>query len=43
VLFKGGTAEDVESALEAVFVPIEVWNKFQEDYKQLSDLVYDLE
>jgi hypothetical protein len=43
VLFKGGTAEDVESALEAVFVPIEVWNIFQENYQKLSTLVYDLE
>ena len=43
VLFKGGTAEDVESALEAVFVPIEVWNAFQENYQKLSTLVYDLE
>ena len=43
VLFKGGTAEDVESALEAVFVPIEEWNAFQENYQKLSTLVYDLE
>lgn len=43
VLFKGGTAEDVENALEAVFLPIETWNTFQTEYQKLSTLVYDLE
>ena len=43
VLFKGGTAEDVETSLETVFLPIEVWNTFQENYQNLQALVSELE
>lgn len=43
VLFQGGTAEDVENTLEAIFLPIETWNTFQTEYQKLSTLVYDLE
>jgi hypothetical protein len=28
VLFDGGTAEDIEGALDTIFVPIAVWNTF---------------
>lgn len=43
VLFKGGTAEDIESTLSVIFLPIETWNSFQQEYQQLSTLVRDLE
>jgi hypothetical protein len=42
-LFKGGTPEDIENTLETIFVPIEIWNSFQEEYQRLSTLVQDLE
>ena len=41
-LFKGGTAEDIESTLEVIFLPIETWNTFQQEYVQMSNLVVDL-
>ena len=41
-LFKGGTAEDIESTLEVIFLPIETWNAFQQEYVQMSNLVMDL-
>ena len=43
VLFQGGTAEDIEGALDVIFLPIDVWNTFQAEYQKLSVLVYDLE
>lgn len=43
VLFQGGTVEDIESTLEVIFLPIETWNSFQEEYQQLTTLVKDLE
>lgn len=43
VLFKGGTAEDVETAMSTIFLPIETWNAFQQEYQQLATLVKDLE
>lgn len=42
-LFKGGTQEDIESTLEMIFVPVDVWNKFQEDYAKLSVIVKDIQ
>lgn len=42
VLFDGGTAEDIEGALDTIFVPINVWNTFQQDYQKLSELAQDL-
>ena len=41
-LFKGGTAEDIENTLEVIFLPIETWNAFQQEYAQMSNLVIDL-
>ena len=41
-LFKGGTAEDIESTLEVIFLPIETWNTFQQEYVQMANLVVDL-
>ena len=41
-LFKGGTVEDIESTLEVIFLPIETWNTFQQEYTQMSNLVVDL-
>ena len=41
-LFKGGTVEDIESTLEVIFLPIETWNTFQQEYVQMSNLVVDL-
>lgn len=43
VLFKGGTAEDVETTMSTIFLPIETWNAFQQEYQQLATLVKDLE
>lgn len=43
VLFQGGTAEDIESTLEVIFLPIETWNAFQQEYQQTATLVKDLE
>lgn len=43
VLFQGGTAEDIESTLEVIFLPIETWNTFQQEYQQTTTLVKDLE
>ena len=43
VLFQGGTAEDIESTLEVIFLPIETWNAFQQEYQQITTLVKDLE
>ena len=43
VLFQGGTAEDIESTLEVIFLPIETWNAFQQEYQQIATLVKDLE
>lgn len=43
VLFKGGTAEDIENTLGTIFLPIETWNTFYQEYQQLSTLVKDLE
>ena len=43
VLFQGGTAEDIESTLEVIFLPIETWNTFQQEYQQTATLVKDLE
>lgn len=41
-LFKGGTAEDIENTLEVIFLPIETWNTFQQEYIQMTNLVTDL-
>ena len=43
VLFQGGTAEDIENTLETIFLPIETWNKFYQEYQLLSELVKSLE
>lgn len=43
VLFKGGTAEDIETTLETIFLPIELWNSFQEEYRKIATLALDLE
>ena len=43
VLFKGGTAEDIEGTLETIFLPIETWNTFYQNYQQLFAQVQDLE
>lgn len=43
VLFKGGTAEDIETTLETIFLPIETWNSFQEEYQKMAALALDLE
>ena len=43
VLFQGGTAEDIENTLGTIFLPIETWNKFQQEYQLLSELVKSLE
>lgn len=43
VLFKGGTAEDIEGTLETIFLPIEVWNNFIENYQRTAALVEDLQ
>lgn len=43
VLFRGGTAEDIEGTLDTIFLPIETWNTFQKDYQQLAELVHSLE
>lgn len=43
VLFQGGTAEDIESTLEVIFLPIETWNTFQQEYQQTAALVKNLE
>ena len=43
VLFQGGTAENIENTLETIFLPIETWNKFQQEYQLLSELVQNLE
>ena len=43
VLFQGGTAEDIENTLGTIFLPIETWNKFQQEYQLLSELVRSLE
>ena len=43
VLFQGGTAEDIENTLGTIFLPIETWNKFYQEYQLLSELVKSLE
>ena len=43
VLFQGGTAEDIENTLGTIFLPVETWNKFQQEYQLLSELVKSLE
>lgn len=43
VLFQGGTSEDIEGALEAIFLPIETWNTFYNSYQQMASLVTNLE
>jgi hypothetical protein len=43
VLFQGGTSEDIEGALDNIFVPMELWNTFQADYQRMSALVESLE
>ena len=43
VLFQGGTSEDIENTLETIFLPIETWNKFYQEYQLLSELVKSLE
>ena len=43
VLFQGGTAEDIEGTLETIFLPIEVWNNFIENYQRTAALVEDLQ
>lgn len=42
-MFKGGTSEDIEGTLETIFLPIEVWNTFIEDYQRTAALVEDLQ
>jgi hypothetical protein len=41
-LFKGDTAEGVETTLGEVFVPFSTWNTFQEEYEVLANLVSEL-
>lgn len=43
VLFQGGTSEDIENTLGTIFLPIETWNKFYQEYQLLSELVKSLE
>ena len=42
VLFKGGTPEDIETTLETIFLPIDVWNNFQQEYIKVAKLAEDL-
>ena len=43
VLFQGGTSEDIEGALDTIFLPINVWEAFQTEYQRLVELVNNLE
>ena len=43
VLFQGGTPDDIEGTLSTIFLPIETWNSFQEQYEKISNLALDLE
>lgn len=43
VLFKGGTEDDVESALDTIFLPIDTWNAFYQSYQQLLEKTQELE
>lgn len=43
VLFQGGTSDDIEGALDNIFVPIELWNTFQADYQRIAALAESLE
>lgn len=43
VLFQGGTPDDIEGTLNTIFLPIETWNSFQEQYEKISNLALDLE
>lgn len=42
-LFQGGTSEDIEGTLENIFVPIDTWNAFQQEYQRMASLVNDLQ
>ena len=41
-LFQGGTEEDIESTLEMIFVPVDVWNNFQKEYAKLAETVDEI-
>lgn len=43
VLFQGGTSDDIEGTLSTIFLPIETWNSFQEQYDKISNLALELE
>lgn len=43
VLFQGGTPDDIEGTLNTIFLPIETWNSFQEQYEKISNLALELE
>ena len=43
VLFQGGTSDDIEGTLNTIFLPIETWNNFQEQYEKISNLALNLE
>lgn len=43
VLFQGGTSEDIEGALDTIFVPIDTWNEFQENYQKIATLAQELQ
>ena len=43
VLFQGGTQEDIEGTLSTIFLPIETWKIFQEQYDKISKLALELE
>ncbi len=43
VLFQGGTADDIENTLGTIFLPIETWNMFYQEYQLLSERVTSLE
>ena len=43
VLFQGGTPDDIEGTLSTIFLPIETWNNFQEQYEKISNLALYLE
>ena len=42
-LFLGGTQEDIGSTLEMIFVPVDLWNKFQVEYAKLTAMVTDIQ
>lgn len=43
VLYQGGTAEDIENTLGVIFLPIETWKQFQQQYNILEERVSNLQ